>query len=50
MCDPECRRRFHAIEIDVATIATDIRWMKRFVTGAVVVICSIYGIDVSGVV
>ena len=38
------------INLDVAVIKTDIVWMKRIVTGVVVVVGALFGLDMSGVV
>jgi len=38
------------INLDVAVIKTDIVWMKRIVTGVVVIVGGLFGLDMSGVV
>ena len=49
MCDPECRERFRSIEIEVAQIGTDIKWIKKLATVTAIVLASILGFDLSGI-
>jgi len=35
--------------LDVAVIKTDIIWMKRLVTGMVVIVGGLFGLDMTGV-
>jgi len=39
-----------SINLDVAVIKTDIVWMKRIVSGVVVIVGALFGLDMSGVV
>ena len=38
-----------SINLDVAVIKTDIVWIKRIVSGVVVVVGTLFGLDMSGV-
>ena len=50
MCDPECRKRFIEIEMDIATITADINWIKKIIGATCVAMAALYGVDISGVV
>lgn len=50
MCDKECRDRFRAIEINIAQIGTDIKWVKKLVLIAAVGAGAVLGVDVTGLV
>jgi len=50
MCDSECRKRFEAIEIDIAEIATDMKWTKHIIEICGVIFCTAIGADVTGVI
>ena len=50
MCDIECRKRFLRMEIEIATIGNDIRWLKKIGGGLLLLLAAFLGIDVSGLV
>jgi len=49
MCDPECRKRFVAIELSINSMANDLKWMRWFMRSGIVVAGAALGLDVSGV-
>jgi len=50
MCDPECRKRFEAIEISINSIANDLKWMRWIVRSAILIGAAALGVDLTGVV
>jgi len=50
MCDPECRKRFIKMELEIATITVDVKWIKKLMSGLVLLIATFFGIDLVGVV
>lgn len=50
MCDPECRERFKAIELNVNSMTNDLKWMRWIVRSAIILIGVFFGVDFSGVV
>lgn len=50
MCDSGCRKRFSAIETDIAVIGTDIKWVKKIVTTVFLLAASALGLDITGLV
>ena len=50
MCDPECRKRFLAMELQTIQIATDVKWIKKLVIALVLTFAGIFGIDLTGLV
>ena len=48
MCDPECRKRFVVMEVQLASIATDIKWFKWLVRSITVGIAAFLGADLTG--
>lgn len=50
MCDPECRKRFKAIELNINSMANDLKWMRWLVRTAIILIGGFFGLDLTGVV
>lgn len=50
MCDPECAKRFQAMELKLATITTDVKWVKYMCGAVVVIVGAVFGIDLKGMV
>lgn len=50
MCDPECRKRFVAMEVELVAIATDIKWLKKIVSIFLLCLAAFLGVDLTGVV
>ena len=50
MCDPDCRKRFIKMELELATMTTDIKWIKKLMSGLILLIATFFGIDLTGVV
>ena len=50
MCDPDCRKRFVAMEVELVTIATDIKWLKKIVSIFLICLAAFFGVDLTGVV
>ena len=47
MCDKEMRIRLEAIELHIAEVATDVKWLKKLIGGLLIVIAAAVGIDVT---
>lgn len=50
MCDPECRKRFEAVEKEVHQIANDMKWIRWLIRTVIVIGGAAFGVDVSGLV
>jgi len=50
MCDPDCRKRFRDIEINIASLASDVAWVKQSLKWVLLLAAAALGVDVSGVV
>lgn len=50
MCNTECLEKFNKMELDMNTIATDIKWMKGMCAICVVIFGATAGVDLGGVV
>lgn len=50
MCDPECRKRFEAMERQLTSIVTDIKWFRWMIRTAIIGGGLFFGADLSGVV
>ncbi len=48
MCDEECRKRFKAIELNVNSMANDLKWMRWLIRSAIVIGGAAFGVDVTG--
>lgn len=50
MCDPECRKRFEAVELNLVSIANDLKWMRWIARTGIILVGAFFGLDLSGVV
>jgi len=50
MCDPECRKRFLAIELNINSIANDLKWMRWAGRTGILLVGAFFGLDVTGLV
>lgn len=48
MCDPECRKRFETMNVDIFVMTNDIVWIKRICVACVVIGMAGLGLDISG--
>ena len=46
----ELEKKIDTLMIDMASIKTDVTWLKRLFTGVIVITGVIFGIDTSGLV
>ena len=38
------------IQVDLATVKTDVSWLKRLFASGVILVCAFFGIDMTGIV
>jgi hypothetical protein len=50
MCDEECRKRFKAIELNINSMANDLKWMRWLIRSAIVIGAAAFGVDVTGMI
>lgn len=50
MCDEDCRKRFERIELNVNSMANDLKWIRWLIRSLIVIGGAAFGVDVSGLV
>lgn len=50
MCDPECRKRFKAVELNVNSMANDLKWMRWLLRSLIVIGGAVFGVDMTGLI